>query len=198
LPKRARGSKLRAEANLKKLLLLSLVAASAIVACSTAYSGVDGAATPSDAGEDARDPGDPGDSGAPQALPDGAYDASLDGDGGPWSDGALDGSDDGGGGPLPSCGDAGVALGEYATWSGKVNVHRGPGMPWTVDTDCSSGSNNNTILYCKKFWPTAATQVPLVTLTPEDKPFTAGGGTFPSCGGVYPDVGQVQFVCCAP
>jgi hypothetical protein len=139
----------------------------------------------------------PSDGDGQGASVDGALDAhSSDGS----FDAPYDGPTDDGGSllPLPSCGDAGVAVGEYATWSGKVNVHRGPGMAWTVDTDCSSGANVNTVLYCKKFWPTATTQVPLVAVTPEMKPFTAGGGAFPTCGGLYPFEGLVQFVCCAP
>jgi hypothetical protein len=44
-----------------------------------------------------------------------------------------------------ACGDGLVQVGEYNTWSGKVNVHRAPGGSWPLDTDCSSGSGVNTV-----------------------------------------------------
>lgn len=95
------------------------------------------------------------------------------------------------------CADGFVPVGTYATWSGKVNVHRAATGSWAVDSDCSSGANVNTVAYCQKYWPASSSQV---SVTPEagDKPFTAGGGTAPTCGGSYPGVGQNQFVCCAP
>lgn len=89
-------------------------------------------------------------------------------------------------------------LGEYSTWSGKVNVHRAAGGSWLVDSDCSSGVENNTIAYCKKFWPTTTVQVHLASVNSDTKPFTQGGGTAPICGGLAPNKGVDQYACCAP
>lgn len=89
-------------------------------------------------------------------------------------------------------------VGEYATWGGKVNVHRSTGGAWSVDSDCTSGANINTVTYCQKFWPGVTTQVHLMMVTPEQKPFTQGGGTAPTCGGLALNAGVDQFVCCAP
>jgi hypothetical protein len=91
-----------------------------------------------------------------------------------------------------------AALGEYATWQGKVNVHRTTGGAWSVDSDCSSGAGNNTIVYCRKFWPQTARIVTMAT-TPELKPFTSGGGVAPVCGTVYPlgiNAAVTQYACC--
>jgi hypothetical protein len=95
------------------------------------------------------------------------------------------------------CEDGSVPVGTYATYGGKVNVHRSLYGEWAVDDDCSSGNNINTVSYCQKFWPEADSQVELDAVDDAEKPFTAGGGTAPTCGGNYPSVGQVQFVCCA-
>ena len=89
-------------------------------------------------------------------------------------------------------------VGEYATWGGKVNVHKSAGGIWSVDSDCSSGANVNTVAYCQKFWPAVVTQVQLPMVTPVDKPFTQGGGVPPNCGGLAPHNGVTQFACCAP
>jgi hypothetical protein len=98
-----------------------------------------------------------------------------------------------------ACGAGFVQIGEYATWYGKVNVHRaGSSGTWTVDTDCSSGADVNTIAYCQKFWPTTTKQAQLAAVTADSKPFTSGGGVSPACGGVAPYPGQNQFACCAP
>ena len=88
-------------------------------------------------------------------------------------------------------------VGQYATWGGKVNVHRAPGGAWEVDSDCITGANANTVDYCREFWPVASTQIALAQTSPEDKPFTAAGGAAPTCGGVFPGRGQAQYVCCA-
>ncbi|MBK6694040.1 MAG: hypothetical protein IPG50_17815 [Myxococcales bacterium] len=95
------------------------------------------------------------------------------------------------------CADGFVPVGTYSTWSGKVNVHRAVNGAWEVDSDCSSGANVNTVSYCQKFWPASTSQV-AVTVEAGNKPFTAGGGSAPTCGGAYPGVGQVQYACCAP
>jgi hypothetical protein len=97
-----------------------------------------------------------------------------------------------------ACGAGFVELGEYATWYGKVNVHRATGGAWVVDTDCSSGADVNTVSYCQKLWPTATKQAPLAAVTSDTKPFTSGGGVSPACGGVALYPGQNQFACCAP
>ena len=97
-----------------------------------------------------------------------------------------------------ACGPGFVQIGEYATWYGKVNVHRATGGAWIVDTDCSSGADINTVAYCQKFWPTTTKQAQLAAVTPDNKPFTSGGGVSPACGGVAPYPGQNQFACCAP
>jgi hypothetical protein len=98
-----------------------------------------------------------------------------------------------------ACGAGFVQIGEYATWYGKVNVHRvGSSGTWTVDTDCSSGADVNTVAYCQKFWPTATKQAQLAAVSADNKPFTSGGGVSPACGGVALYPGQNQFACCAP
>ncbi len=135
--------------------------------------------------------GDPGDGGMSILDSSSAFDGY---DGAQAADGSDASTDDGS--TAPTCGDGGVALGQYATWQGKVNVHRTLGLQWAVDTDCSSGANNNTVAYCKKYWPTTTVQVPFTTVSSEQKPFTAGGGAAPTCGGVYPFEGQLQFLCC--
>lgn len=115
--------------------------------------------------------------------------------------GAPDAPYDSGSVPNP-CPQGKVLLGEFATWSGKVNVHRsvsetGVGAPWAVDVDCTSGANVNTITYCKKFWPASATLVPYAKPTTELKPFTEAGSP-PTCGKLWPDPGLAQFGCCSP
>lgn len=98
-----------------------------------------------------------------------------------------------------ACGTGFVQLGEYATWYGKVNVHRaGTSGTWSVDTDCTSGADVNTVAYCQKFWPSTTKQAQLAAVTADNKPFTSGGGVSPACGGVALHPGQSQFVCCAP
>ena len=98
-----------------------------------------------------------------------------------------------------ACGAGFVQLGEYATWYGKVNVHRaGTSGTWSVDTDCTSGADVNTVAYCQKFWPSTTKQAQLAAVTADNKPFTSGGGVSPACGGVALHPGQSQFVCCAP
>ena len=97
-----------------------------------------------------------------------------------------------------ACAAGSTQLGEYATWYGKVNVHRATGGTWLVDTDCSSGADINTVAYCTKFWPASVTQVQLASVTPDAKPFTSGGGSAPACGGIALSAGQMQFACCAP
>ena len=98
-----------------------------------------------------------------------------------------------------ACGAGFVQLGEYATWFGKVNVHRaGTSGTWSVDTDCTSGADVNTVAYCQKFWPSTTKQAQLAAVTADNKPFTSGGGVSPACGGVALHPGQSQFVCCAP
>jgi hypothetical protein len=98
-----------------------------------------------------------------------------------------------------ACGAGFVQVGEYATWYGKVNVHRaGSSGTWSVDTDCTSGADVNTVAYCQKFWPATTTQTQLAAVTADNKPFTSGGGVSPACGGVALHPGQSQFVCCAP
>lgn len=79
---------------------------------------------------------------------------------------------------------------------GKVNVHRTTGGQWVVDSDCASGAQLNTVAYCQKFWPVADLQVKRATVTPDEKPFTAGGAQAPSCGGLFPFAGLEQFACC--
>ncbi len=98
-----------------------------------------------------------------------------------------------------ACGAGFVQLGEYATWYGKVNVHRaGTSGTWSVDTDCTSGADVNTVAYCQKFWPSTTKQAQLAAVTADNKPFTSGGGVSPACGGVALHPGQSQLVCCAP
>jgi hypothetical protein len=86
-------------------------------------------------------------------------------------------------------------LGEYATWQGKVNVHRAPGAAWAVDDDCASGAEKNTVLYCQKFWDAATVQhdAPVSDVL---KPFANGGNTAPNCGGLLLYRGDNQFACC--
>lgn len=103
--------------------------------------------------------------------------------------------------PLTNPCAGGTFVGEFATWSGKVNVHRAVtgsvAAPWSVDTDCNSGANVNTVDYCKKFFPTTTKLVQYPAPNAELKPFTEAGAP-PKCGKEWPDPGQVQFGCCAP
>ena len=140
-----------------------------------------------DAATEAGDATDAGTTGDGAAASDASVvDASLDAK--PAVDAAVSGT----------CAAGSTQIGEYATWYGKVNVHRETGGTWLVDTDCSSGADVNTVAYCKKFWPTSVTQIQLAVVSPEAKPFTSGGGSAPACGGVALSPGQVQFACCAP
>ncbi len=123
--------------------------------------------------------------------------ASHEGSDGATSDAASDAS------AIPdasttACGSGSVELGEYATWSGKVNVHRAAAGAWLVDDDCTSGADHNTVSYCQKYWPSTTRQVQLGAVTSDAKPFTSGNGVSPACGGVALDPGQKQFACCAP
>jgi hypothetical protein len=137
----------------------------------------DGAAYPADAayaadGADAASSADAGDAGDAATAPDATTSAA--------------------------CGSGFVQLGEYATWYGKVNVHRATGGAWVVDADCSSGADVNDVSYCQKFWPSATKQTQLAAVTSDTKPFTSGGGVSPACGGIALHPGQNQFACCAP
>lgn len=100
--------------------------------------------------------------------------------------------------PAGACGAGSIQLGEYATWFGKVNLHRVTGGSWLVDDDCASGANINTVTYCQKFWSTTTRQVQLAAPTSDLKPFTSGGNAAPACGGIAPYAGQAQFACCTP
>lgn len=97
-----------------------------------------------------------------------------------------------------ACGVGQKEVGQFATWGGKVNVHKSTGGTWAVDNDCSSGSNVNTVTYCQKFWSNATAIIKLAAVTPDTKPFTQGGGSPPNCGGLAPLAGVDQFACCAP
>lgn len=175
---------------------IALVALTFSAARCTTYIGSDADAGVSNDSFDAALQADAGDGPRKDAGADGSASSS---------DAALDvdarASYDAGDAAVISQGSCTVGLkqvGEYATWSGKVNVHRSTGGAWSVDSDCSSGANINTVTYCQKFWPGATTQVHLMTVTPEQKPFTQGGGTAPTCGGLAMFQGLDQFACCAP
>lgn len=137
---------------------------------------------------------------AKDAAPIDESDASVTDSGAADADAAADANDssvvDSGG--TTACGAGFVQRGEYATWFGKVNLHRATGGAWLTDSDCSSGANVNTVAYCQKFWPGTTKQVQLAAVTADNKPFTSGGGTSPSCGGVAMYPGQAQFACCGP
>jgi hypothetical protein len=90
------------------------------------------------------------------------------------------------------CGPEEMIVGEYATWCGKVNVHRDWDGDWVGDDDCSSGCNINGAPYCQAFWP-EATRAQGVPVSPEEKPFETGG-----CRAVTPGPGTGQAACCAP
>ncbi len=183
------------------LLLASLPAAAIACATGTINSSVtdDVALTEADAAPDApvsRLPprsdagsGDPDAGDLVDASPLTDADAAVDG-----ADAALDSALP----PTAACGPGFVQIGEYATWYGKVNVHRASGASWLIDADCASGADINTVAYCQKFWPTTTKQAPLAVVTPDNKPFTSGGGSSPACGGVALSPGQNQFACCAP
>ncbi|MDB4998666.1 MAG: hypothetical protein JWM74_6098 [Myxococcaceae bacterium] len=187
--------------------VVALVALATLAACATGTTtdSVTGdiSLTEADAAIDASGSRLPPRSDAGGADPDGA--SNLD-DAGPDAalDAAVDAAD---AAVMPdssttsgACGAGFVEIGEYATWSGKVNVHRPTAGAWSVDTDCTSGANVNTVSYCQKFWPTTTKQVQLGAVTSDTKPFTSGGGVSPACGGVAPPgyPGQNQFACCAP
>jgi len=85
------------------------------------------------------------------------------------------------------CGGGFNAVGMFATWCGKVNVHSEP-AGWVVDSDCTSGCGVNGASYCQKFWPGASKRVevaPDATL----KPFATAG-----CASTNPHRGKKQFV----
>lgn len=136
-----------------------------------------------------------GDDASAEASIDASADAGLDGAIMPDAakDSAIDSSP-----PAGACGAGSIQLGEYATWFGKVNLHRVTGGSWLVDDDCTSGANINTVTYCQKFWPTTTRQFQLAAPTSDLKPFTSGGGVAPACGGIAPYAGQAQFACCTP
>jgi len=196
------GVRCRLEVVVKKLLSLLVLAVPATIACATGSANdvtndvslVEADATPgvslppkSDASSVERDAADPTDGGgAGLDAADAADAADATKDSGP--DTSTSGA----------CGAGSAQLGEYATWGGKVNVHRATGGSWSVDTDCSSGANLNTVTYCQKFWPATTRQVQLASVSADAKPFTSGGGSSPTCGGVALSVGQNQFACCVP
>ena len=184
---------------MKKLLLLPLLVGSAMAACATGIEDVvvngDVALTEADSGPGARLPARDA-SGGTEADASDATDAS---DAGLDAADAADAKDSGADSSVTgACGAGSVQLGEYTTWSGKVNVHRATAGSWVVDTDCSSGSGVNTVTYCKKFWPTTTKQVQLATVSADLKPFTSGGGSSPACGGVALGPGHTQYACCVP
>ena len=140
-----------------------------------------------DAATAPHDAGTTGDGAAPgDAAADSSVDATTDAK--PAVDAAVTGA----------CPSGYTQLGAYATWYGKVNVHRATGGTWLVDTDCTSGADVNTVAYCKKFWPASIMQVQLAAVSPDPKPFTSGGGSAPACGGLALSAGQLEMACCAP
>jgi hypothetical protein len=92
----------------------------------------------------------------------------------------------------PSVECSGAELGRFATYTGKVNVHTIGDGGWVIDTDCTSGSDIDELVYCRKYWP-ATGRVMTPPLAPDNsmKPFQAAG-----CTGSYPHPGNVQVVCC--
>ncbi|MEY3013777.1 MAG: hypothetical protein RIT45_2512 [Pseudomonadota bacterium] len=92
--------------------------------------------------------------------------------------------------PAPVCGADEMMVGQFSEWCGKVSVHTDKDGKWVVDSDCSSGCNQNPLNYCKKFYPEATSGVPM-TVTPEDKPFTNAG-----CSQTYMGPGLKQRACC--
>jgi hypothetical protein len=193
-------NKLPSFASLVAVVVLAACAACATGTITDAVTG-DISLTEADAAVDASGSRLPPRSDAGSGDPDGANNA----DDASAADAALDAAADAAVMPDTSttsgaCGAGFVQIGEYATWQGKVNVHRATGGTWSVDTDCTSGADVNTVGYCQKFWPTTTKQVQLGAVTPDTKPFTSGGGVSPSCGGVAPPgyPGQSQFACCAP
>jgi hypothetical protein len=137
-----------------------------------------------------------------EAGPDGTStlpDATIKPDGSPVVDGGTRDADAGeadADASINHC-DGGHEIGEYATWFGKVNLHRAPGGVWLSDDDCTSGATVNTVAYCQKFWPTTLTQYSYPA-TVEPKPFASGGGAPPTCGGVDRFKGEIQYACCGP
>lgn len=163
----------------------SLVACLLVGACSD-FSTSSGSA---EAGADGASPdASATDSAAEDALDATPFDASD------ARDDVLDATDPFG--PL-QCPATKVQVGEFATWGGKVNVHRSAGGAWAVDADCTSGATNNTLLYCQKFWPTSEQIVHLTAPTAMLKPFTEGGGVAPACGNIHDNPGVDQWACCA-
>jgi hypothetical protein len=188
-------------------LALALAASAAMAACAdgTTIADVtaDIALNEADAATDATGSRLPPRSDASSAGPDGAADSpdaaqSPDGADAASNADAADAAATPDATTSAACGSGFVQLGEYATWYGKVNVHRATGGAWVVDTDCSSGADVNTVSYCQKFWPTTTKQAQLAAVTSDTKPFTSGGGASPACGGIALYPGQNQFACCAP
>ncbi len=94
--------------------------------------------------------------------------------------------------PVNPCGEGNKVVGQFSEWCGKVSVHTDKDGKWMVDSDCSSGCNQDSTNYCKKFYPDATKGVS-VAITPEDKPFTNAG-----CSQTYMGPGLKQTACCAP
>jgi hypothetical protein len=112
------------------------------------------------------------------------------GSGGTGGTGATGGS---GGTTGDTCGDGYYVIGEFATHCGLVNVHTNDLGEWETDVDCSSGCNINSLSYCQKFWPEAASLVQRSSSTSELKTFWDAG-----CNLDYELYGEYQYLCCAP
>ncbi len=142
--------------------------------------------------------GSAGVGGAAGGMPDGGAGASG-ADASAGAGGGAGASGSAGTGPdypaTNACGTVGeVVVGQFARHCGTVNVHT-TASGWAVDDDCTSGCNVGGLSYCTKFYP-STDRVVGVPVSSDPKPFTAGGGTAPACGGSFPGVGQSQFACC--
>jgi hypothetical protein len=84
-------------------------------------------------------------------------------------------------------------LGRVALWTGKVNIHKSPGGSWVHDTNCSSGSTEPLLAYCKKYWPTTSGVARVPVTTKGGAPWRAAG-----CAGLYAGNGEDEYACLPP
>lgn len=78
----------------------------------------------------------------------------------------------------------------FATWCGKVNVHRDASGEWVADGDCRSGCNVDIGGYCRRL-NSSTSHVVRVSPTPVHKPFVTA-----RCEERYPSSGENEYVCC--
>jgi hypothetical protein len=79
-------------------------------------------------------------------------------------------------------------LGRFATWCGKVNIHKDINFGWTNDATCSAGCTVNTIDYCTKLW---SGTVEMLEVKPEGLKYFSEAG----CLNQWPFEGEHEYLC---